>query len=86
MKYKGNFTLEIKMSEFYLYAIPKCSKAEIKKHLRNELYQAWHGIVDGEWGGSACNWKRLLYQQLYQNGYIEQTELSKELYGEFKTD
>lgn len=86
MKYTEKFSLEIKMSEFYLYAIPKCSKLEINKHLRDELRQSWHGIINGEWGGSAYNWKRLLYQQLYRDGYIEQTELSKEIYGEFKTD
>ena len=28
------------MSEFYMYAIPKCRKSEIRKHLKNKLYQA----------------------------------------------
>jgi hypothetical protein len=47
MKYTAKFSLEIKMAEFYLYAILKCSKSEIRKHLKNELFQAWYGIVDG---------------------------------------
>ena len=83
MKYTKKFSLEIKMSEFYLHAIPKCSKIDIRKHLKNELYHAWHVIIDGEWGGTALCWQKQVYMSLFKDGYIEQTELSKKIYGEF---
>ena len=83
MKYTEKLTLEIKMQEFYLYAIPKCSKSEIRKRLKNELYHAWHGIVDGEWGGTALCWQQQVYINLFKDGYIEQTELSKNIYGDW---
>lgn len=83
MKYTEKFTLELKMSEFYLYAIPKCSKPEIKIRLKNELYQSWHGIVDGEWGGIAIDWKGQVYKNLFLLGMIEQTQHCKDTYGDW---
>lgn len=45
MKYTAKSSLEIKMSEFYMYTIPKCSKGEIKKYVKNTFDQAVKTII-----------------------------------------
>ena len=83
MRVTRKCSLEIKMKEFYLYAKPLVSKKEIHKAIKSELYQCLMGIIDGDWGGSSQDWKNIFYEQLYKGGFIEQTELSIEVYGRF---
>lgn len=84
MKYSNKFTLELKMKEFYLLSIPlEKNKKLLYGAIKNELYQAWYGITSGDWGGSALDWKAGVYYNLYKDGYIIQTELSKDIYGDF---
>lgn len=84
MKYTNKFTLELKMEEFYQLSIPlEKNKKLLHEAIKNELYQSWHGIISGDWGGSGLDWKSNVYYNLYKNGYIIQTELSKDIYGDF---
>lgn len=84
MKYSAKFSLEIKMKEFYKYAIPLVTKNVLHKAIKNELYQSWHGIVNGDWGGTSRNWEEIFYYNLYKDDYIKQTKESVDRFGEFK--
>lgn len=85
MKYSSKLTLEIKMREFYAMAIPRTNcKKTLHKIIKDELYHCWNGIVSGENGGSAIDWKELFYYQLWKDGWIKQTDQCKSIYGEFK--
>ena len=83
MKYSEKFSLEIKMKEFYEFAIPIVDKKTLHNAIKHELYQSWNGIVDGESGGSAHDWKEFLYKSLFQDGYIIQTQKSIDTFGIF---
>ena len=83
MKYSAKFTLNIPMKEFYEFAIPLVSKKELHKAIKSELYMCWSGITNGEWGGNACDWKQLFYQNLHKDGFIKQTDKSIDFYSQF---
>lgn len=83
MKITKKVALEIKMKEFYLFAKPLKDKKTMHDAIKSELYQCLMGIIDGEWGGSSQDWKHIFYEQLYNDGFIEQTDLSIETYGRF---
>lgn len=84
MKYSKIFSLEIKMEEFLQYAKPLVDNESMISAINNELYHCWHGIVDGEWGGDALEWKKVFYIHLFKDGFIEQTEESIQWYGKFE--
>lgn len=84
MKLTQKFTLSIPMKEFYEYAIPLVEKKTLHKAIKNELYMCSQGIINGEWGGSSSNWRKILYFELFRQNIIKQTELSISVFGVFK--
>ena len=48
------------------------------------MYHCWQGITNGDWGGEALDWKKVLYQQLFKQDIISQTDASIQWYGTFK--
>lgn len=84
IKYSGTFSLELKMSEFYEFAKPLVDENILKESIKSELYHCWNGIINGDWGGDALDWKKVFYHQLFKDGIIEQTKTSIEWYGNFK--
>lgn len=83
MKYSQKLTIEIQMSEFYQFAKPALgiSKKQLSEAIKNEMMNCWYGIVNGDSGGNAFDWKRKLYRELIDRGFIEQTELGIKNYG-----
>ena len=83
MKYSEKVTLEIKMKDFYAMAVPRVDKKQLHKAIKMELYQSLCGIINGDWGGIATDWKELFYFHLFKDGYIQQTQKSINQYGIF---
>lgn len=82
MRFSHTFTLELDIKQFYNEFELRVSKNYLRDCIRQEMFHICHGIVDGEWGGSALNWKIVLYKQLIRQGLIKQTELSLQIYGD----
>jgi hypothetical protein len=84
MKYTKKFTVEIKMKEFRKFAISLVDNKKLHEAIKHELYQSWNGIIYGEWGGAATDWTYWFYYNLYNDGIIEQTQHSIDIYGKFE--
>ena len=56
----------------------------LKESIKSELYHCWNGIINGDWGGDALDWKEVFYHQVFKDGIIEQTKTCIEWYGNFK--
>lgn len=85
MEYKASTTISIGISkkDFNKYAKPLISEDELKKEVISELNQCLSGIVDGDYGGNYRDWEHIFYEQLFINGFIEQTQASKNRFGIF---
>lgn len=84
ISYSAKFTLEMELSEFYIFAKPLVDEEALHEAIRSELFHCWMGITGGDWGGNYVDWKKIFFHNLFDDGFIEQTQEGIAVYGKFE--